>query len=156
MTTEGGLDVVRGKRKLKGVVEKFRKVRIPATAFIAPDEKQIAAAADCGFDGVEIWTGGYADAKNEKQRLKSLLQLDEAIDDAIAHGLHIRAGHGLTYRNITEVARLGGFEEFNIGHSIVARATLVGMRAAVQEMKRLLEAAKTDMLIFHAADHVDD
>ncbi|MGE3181815.1 MAG: pyridoxine 5'-phosphate synthase [Phycisphaerae bacterium] len=152
LTTEGGLDVKRLRKRVQTLVAKMRKSSIPVTAFIEPDPDQIQAAADVGCEAVEIWTGGYAHAKRDSVRLKVLHKLDAAIDTAIAANLHIRAGHGLTYRNITEIARLGGFEEFNIGHSIVARATLVGMRAAVQEMKRLLESAKTDMLIFHAAD----
>lgn len=141
LTTEGGLDVARLHKKIKPVVDKLRRRRIVLSAFIEPREEQIKAAADCGFQGVELWTGGYAHARNERAQRDELGKLIRGLELGWACDLEVHAGHGLTYRNIEAIAALGAFAEFNIGHSIVSRAVFVGMRAAVHEMKRLLDRA---------------
>lgn len=155
LTTEGGLNVVRGRGKLIPLLKKLRSAGIPATAFIEPLPDQIAAAAECGFEAIEIWTGDYAHARGARARAVAIEKLVAAIEGGYEHDLEVRGGHGLTYRNVGAVARLGGFEEFNIGHSIVSRAVLVGMRSAVQEMKRLLNSAKTDLVVMHCAQEHD-
>ncbi len=140
LTTEGGLDVIRLRRRLGPVVRRLRDAGIETSAFIEPLPDQIAAAAEIGFAAVELWTGGYAHAKSAAAREKELSALLRGLDAGAEHGLVVHAGHGLTYRNIGPVAALG-FEEFNIGHSIVARAVFTGIRAAVREMKDLLNQA---------------
>jgi pyridoxine 5-phosphate synthase len=139
LTTEGGLDVKRLARRIKPVVTKLKKAGITTSAFIEPDATQIAAAGDCGFDAVELWTGGFAHAKGPRNQRQAIEALIAALELGWDHGLEVHAGHGLTYRNIDALAALGGFSEFNIGHSIVSRAVFVGMRAAVREMKNLLD-----------------
>jgi len=141
LTTEGGLDVVRHRKRIKPVVSKLKRAGIELSAFIEPIEAQIVASAACGFDAVELWTGAYANARTENAREQALSVLARGIDVGHEHGLVVHAGHGLTYRNIDEVALLGGFSEFNIGHSIVARAVFVGLREAVREMKHLIDKA---------------
>lgn len=141
LTTEGGLDVKRLKRRISPVVAKLKKAGIITSAFIEPDRAQIEAAAECGFDGVELWTGAYAHARTLQAQGETLDQLMTALEIGWDGGLEVHAGHGLTYRNIEPIASLGGFSEFNIGHSIVARSVFVGLREAVCEMKRLLDRA---------------
>lgn len=141
LTTEGGLDVARLRRRIAPVVKKLKKAGIITSAFIEPDEAQLRASAACGFDAVELWTGQYAHAKGERARDAALLRLVRALEVGWGCGLEVHAGHGLTYRNIEPIAALGAFSEFNIGHSIVARAVFVGLREAVREMKRLLDRA---------------
>lgn len=138
LTTEGGLDVVRHAARVSKAVARLRKADIVVSAFIEPVGDQLKASADCGFHAVELWTGGYAHAKTPAAVEAALAQLRDAIDMGRRHNLIVHGGHGLTYRNIAPVARLAGFTEFNIGHSIVSRAVFVGMRRAVREMKRLL------------------
>jgi pyridoxine 5-phosphate synthase len=138
LTTEGGLDVVRFRRRLGPVVRKLRQASITVCAFIEPLPEQITTAARIGFCGVELWTGGYCNAADAQARARELQRLRESIDIGLGSGLVVNGGHGLTYRNVGPVARLAGFSEFNIGHSIVARAVFVGMRRAVQQMKQLL------------------
>ena len=87
---------------------------------------------------MELHTGPYASAKTDAAAEKALNRIRDGRDIASAAGLIVHAGHGLTYRNIRPLARMGGFCEFNIGHSIVSRAVLVGMRQAAEEMIRLL------------------
>jgi len=138
ITTEGGLDVVRLRRRVGQAVKRLKKAGCIVSAFIEPVPEQIKVSADLGFDAVELWTGGYANAKDERSRLKELQKLREGIAVALQCGLTVHGGHGLTYRNIGPVAALPGFCEFNIGHSIVSRAIFVGMRQAVREMKELI------------------
>jgi pyridoxine 5-phosphate synthase len=141
LTTEGGLDVVRHGARIKPVVRTLKRAGIETSAFIEPIEEQIIASAKCGFDAVELWTGDYANARSERAREEALTVLAHGIDVGHDHDLTVHAGHGLTYRNIEPVAFLGGFSEFNIGHSIIARAVFVGLREAVREMKGLIDKA---------------
>jgi pyridoxine 5-phosphate synthase len=138
ITTEGGLDVVRLKRRVGPVVQKLRRAGVVVSAFIEPAPEQVRAAAAVGCHAVELWTGGYAHAKGSAAVRRAVRTLADAI--AVGHecGLTVHGGHGLTYRNIGPVAAMPGFAEFNIGHSIVSRAVFVGLRQAVREMKDLL------------------
>lgn len=142
LTTEGGLNVVRFARQLRGVVRRLKNAGVSTSAFIEPRGEQIEAAASCGFDAVELWTGAYAHARSPAARAIELARLRDALAMAGEAGMDVHAGHGLTYRNVAPLAAVPGFGDFNIGHSIVARAVLVGMREAVREMKRLLEGAR--------------
>jgi pyridoxine 5-phosphate synthase len=139
LTTEGGLDCVQYRRRLAGVVQRMHKKGIVVSAFITPDLDQIAASAETGCDAIELHTGMYANARNEKASQKQVLALMAGRDFAIERGLIVHAGHGLTYRNIGPVARLEGLCEFNIGHSIVSRAVLAGLRQATREMIELID-----------------
>jgi pyridoxine 5-phosphate synthase len=141
LTTEGGLNVIKFRRKLKTTVKKLNDAGIETSAFIEPDPDQIEASAECGFDAIEIWTGGYAHAKTARKRLQELDKVRRGVDIGLGCDLIVHGGHGMTYRNVHELAQIPGFSEFNIGHSIVARSVFVGLRAAVQEMKRLLDQA---------------
>lgn len=138
LTTEGGLDVVRHHTRVEKVVGRLREAGITVSAFIEPIAEQLDGAAKAGFQAVELWTGAYAHAKSPQQRATALDELRTAIETGRNLGLEVHGGHGLTYRNIGAVASLSGFSEFNIGHSIVARAVFVGIREAVREMKRLV------------------
>jgi pyridoxine 5-phosphate synthase len=152
MTTEGGLAVPELAKSLRPVVAELDRAGIHVTAFIEPHADVVKASADCGFASVELWTGAYAHARPGPARSAEIDRLIEAVEIGMDLGMPVRGGHGLTYRNVSELARLGCFEEFNIGHSIVSRAVLVGMRAAVREMKRLLDGAKLDIAITQQHD----
>ncbi len=138
VTTEGGLNVRKFARRIKRVVSDLHNKGITLSAFIEPDVDQIRASADCGFDAVELWTGGYAHARTARAIQREIKRLDRGVETGIECDLEVHGGHGLTYRNVERIAAIPGFGEFNIGHSIVARATLVGMRTAVEQMKDLL------------------
>ncbi len=144
VTTEGGLDVVKHKRRIKQVVKRLKDAGAMTSAFIEPIPDQIEASAECGFDAVELWTGGYAHAKSSRTLERELRKLADGIDLGYARGMVVHGGHGLTYRNIAPVAAIAGWGEFNIGHSIISRAMFVGVREAVREMK--------DLLILHAPE----
>ncbi|MCL5281691.1 MAG: pyridoxine 5'-phosphate synthase [Planctomycetes bacterium] len=139
LTTEGGLDCVKFEARLRTVVNRMHKKGILVSAFITPELEQIAASAETGCDAIELHTGAYANAKSERAVKKQIAALEAGRDFALEQGLIVHAGHGLTYRNIAAVARIEGLCEFNIGHSIVSRAVLVGMREATRQMIELID-----------------
>ena len=138
LTTEGGLDVVRLRQRVARAVKALHRAGCILSAFIEPVEDQIKISADLGFDAIELWTGGYSHTKNPRQRKRALKELEDGVALGLRLGLVVHGGHGLTYRNIEPVARIPGFSEFNIGHTIISRAVFVGLRQAVREMKDLL------------------
>ncbi|WP_317134599.1 pyridoxine 5'-phosphate synthase [Leptolyngbya sp. 7M] len=111
---------------------------IPVSLFIDADEQQIQAAATTQAVFIELHTGQYAEATDEQSQSKELAILAAGCAQAIASGLRVNAGHGLTYWNVYPVACLEGMEELNIGHTIISRAVLVGLERAVREMKQAM------------------
>lgn len=143
LTTEGGLDCAKHKKRLAEVVKRMHRKGICVSTFIAPDKLQITASAQTGCNAIELHTGMYANARGQKAIEGRLTELKVAKDFAMEKGLVVHAGHGLTYRNIAPVARIKDLCEFNIGHSIIARAIFVGIRQATAEMIRLINRFST-------------
>ena len=139
LTTEGGLDCVKFKKRLAEVVKRMHKKRILVSTFITPDEEQIIASARTGCDAVELHTGMYANARGQRAIKKKLAELKRGRDLAMENKLVVHAGHGLTYRNFAAAARIKGLCEFNIGHSIIARSVFIGIRQATAEMIELID-----------------
>ena len=137
-TTEGGLSLQGKERDLAKTLESFRNNNILISLFIDPDIHQIRAASKTGATHIELHTGYYANAKGQAQ-IDELARLRDAAMVAMKLGLRVNAGHGLTYQNVTAVANIDGVEELNIGHSIIARAALVGLDRAVRDMLTLIE-----------------
>ncbi len=143
ITTEGGLAVKGRVKKVREVVERLLAGGIPKVSiFINPDPAELKSAAKTGAQVVELHTGNYAEALDEEHREKELARLEEAARVAKDLGFEVHAGHGLSYENIGPVAAIPEIEEFSIGHAIVARAIMVGMREAVREMLSLIEKAR--------------
>jgi len=138
LTTEGGLDCVKQRKRLADVVQRMCKKGILVSTFIVPETDQIIASAEAGCDAVELHTGMYANAKTPRAVQRRLLALEQGRDCAEGKALVVHAGHGLTYRNIGPVLAIRGLCELNIGHSIVSRAVLVGMREASAQMLVLM------------------
>jgi pyridoxine 5-phosphate synthase len=138
VTTEGGLDVVGQIERMTEIVANLQGAGIPVSLFIDADVAQINAAASTRAKFIELHTGRYADAKDEASREKELTMLARGCEQALAAGLRVNAGHGLTYWNVYPIACLKGMEELNIGHSIISRAVLVGLERAVKEMKQAM------------------
>ena len=137
LTTEGGLDVVANEAAVARAVQRLKHAGIEVSLFIDPDIRQIETARLLGVQAIEIHTGRYAEAHGATQE-RELTALREAAAFAREQGLHVHMGHGLNYNNVQAVARIPGVEELNIGHSIVARAVLVGLERAVREMKQAM------------------
>jgi pyridoxine 5-phosphate synthase len=141
LTTEGGLDVVTHRTKIKEGVAQLEARGIRVSLFIDPQRPQIEAAAESGAHGIEIHTGTYCNASGAK-REQELHAIVNAASLARSLKLEVHAGHGLDYENVLPVARIPEIVELNIGHSIIARAVIVGIEQAVREMKTLLLRAR--------------
>jgi pyridoxine 5-phosphate synthase len=138
VTTEGGLDVVGQRDKVLRCADQLMAAGIEVSLFIDPDDAQIDASRHLGVQAVEIHTGAYADAESERAQQEELQAILGASHSALTQGLQLHMGHGLNYRNVVPIARIPGVGELNIGHSIVARAVMVGFERAVREMKQLI------------------
>ncbi len=134
LTTEGGLDVVGNLKTVSRIVTKLRDNGIFVSLFIDPDKNQIKASKDISADMVEIHTGSYADAKNEKVVEKELKKIEKSVGVALDYELRVAAGHGLDYTNVEPIAWIEEIEELNIGHSIISRSVIMGVEQAVSEM----------------------
>jgi pyridoxine 5-phosphate synthase len=141
VTTEGGLDVVGQEHSLRSICERLSQAGIRVSLFIDPDTAQLDAARRLGAPVVELHTGAYAEAQGDKQALE-LQRIQNAARHAHSIGLTVHAGHGLHYHNVQPIAAIEHIVELNIGHSIVGRAVIDGMRVAVGEMKRLMLEAR--------------
>ncbi len=135
VTTEGGIDIVNNLSKFTNVVDKLQSADIPVSWFIDAEESQIEAAAKTEAKFIELHTGKYADAVTQDGKIKEFQALKIGTQQALDLGLRVNAGHGLTYWNVYPVACIEGMEELNIGHSIMSRAILIGLKRAVKEMK---------------------
>jgi pyridoxine 5-phosphate synthase len=140
ITTEGGLDVISQPETVKKIVKQLQDRGIVVSLFLDPDPLQIEAGITTGCDAIEIHTGCYALADREKKRNTELHRIQTAGKMIHSSGLRLHAGHGLTYHNVLPIASIPYMLELNIGHSIIARALMVGMKEAGAEMKRLLRS----------------
>jgi pyridoxine 5-phosphate synthase len=139
LTTEGGLDVIKFLPSLKKTIQRLHKGGIPVSLFVDPQKDQIKASEDVGARVIEIHTGHYCEAKTPSREDEELKKILDAVAEAAHRNLQIAAGHGLNYVNVRRVAEIKEIEELNIGHSIIARAVLVGLDRAVREMIDLIK-----------------
>lgn len=138
LTTEGGLNLTAHGSEIQQVICSLQEANIPVSLFINPEEDDILKTKELGALWVELHTGRYAEAREEKDQQLELERLVRATYSAKEQGLRVNAGHGLTYWNVQPVAQIAGIEELNIGHSIISKAVLVGVERAVREMKDLI------------------
>jgi len=139
LTTEGGLDVLGQEKSLKPNIARLKKAGIRVSLFIDADPRQVSASKASGADLVEIHTGKYSDAPDEEAQEKEFQRIARAISQARKLGLRVNIGHGLDYQNVSPFSSIAQIEDYSIGHSIIARALLVGLDRAVQEMKELIK-----------------
>jgi pyridoxine 5-phosphate synthase len=149
ITTEGGLNVRPNIAIVRAAVNRLREAGIMVSLFIDPDIQQIDAAREVNAQQVELCTAAYAEATLGARAIHGegavranheLRRLGEAATHAAQLGLHVAAGHGLTYRNVGAVSTIDQVTEFNIGHNIIARAVIVGLERAVREMIEAIRA----------------
>ncbi|MCH8922383.1 MAG: pyridoxine 5'-phosphate synthase [Planctomycetes bacterium] len=138
LTTEGGLDVVENRDVVAAAIGKLKDAGVVVALFLDPDVAQIEAGREIGADAVELHTGQYALAKAGAERDAQLQILETASAAVRRCGMKLHAGHGLNYQNVGPVAAIEDMVELNIGHSIIARAVMVGLQRAVREMKELV------------------
>ena len=141
LTTEGGLDVAGQISRMTDVCSQLAESKVIVSLFIDAQKHQIDAAKECGAPVIELHTGHYADTVGDEQiaefeRIKAMATYAHSI------GLQVNAGHGLTMENTIAIAQLPEIVELNIGHSIIARAVFIGLKAATREMKDLMLEAR--------------
>ncbi len=144
ISTEGGLDAISQEPRVRNAIKRLHSAGIEVSLFIDPTEAQVRKAHELGSDAIELHTGEFAHARGERrveqlERLRLMAELGQQL------GLIVNAGHGLTYQNVKDVARIPEIVELNIGHSIISRALYVGLRQAVAEMRSLMLEARNEM-----------
>ena len=140
VTTEGGLDVVGNRERVKACVDAMNAAGIKTSLFIDPEEQQIELAAKLTAPWIELHTGAYSNACYTPRRAPELKRLTVGATLGHAAGLVVNAGHGINYVNIAEVRTIPHLHELNIGHSIISRALFTGVEEAVREMKTRMNA----------------
>ena len=142
ITTEGGLDVLGHSDEVARAIEALEAQKLEVSLFVDPDPEQLKRVAEVGGRAIEINTAAYAEAvpkgliEDDPGYLQELAKVRAAAEYAASLDMKVLAGHGLTYRNVRPISDIPQIVELNIGHNIVARATLVGMQQAVREMLR--------------------
>ena len=143
ITTEGGVDVVLNSVQLRPIVKTLAEGGVEVSLFVDPDLEQVKEAHKIDARVVEINTAAYAEARDARGREAALRKTLDAARLARKLGLYVHAGHGLGYQNVGAVAAIPEIRELTVGHSIVARAVLVGMERAVREMAEAMRAASS-------------
>lgn len=138
LTTEGGLNVIDNISRLKDVIQELHSADIEVSLFIEPSIEQIETSAEIKADFIEIHTGVFANSISEDEQFDELERIRQAAKLAKKLGLGVNAGHGLNYKNIKVFRELQDIDEISIGHSVIARATFVGISESVKEMIRLI------------------
>ncbi len=138
-TTESGLDVIGQSSKLKDAVQTLKTSGIEVSLFIDPNLNAVKESAKIGADAVELHTGPYSESREEQAREMALDELASAAIAAAKMGLFVAAGHGLNYHNVMAVAAIPEIQELNIGHSIIARAVMVGLPKAIEDLRYLID-----------------
>ena len=149
VTTEGGLDVVRGHNVVAPAVQRLREAGIRVSLFIDADPAQIQAASDVGAEVIELHVGAYCDAVREGRDDEAavlLQKLADAAAQADALGLEVHAGHGIDYETVGAIAAIPPFMELNIGHFLIGEAIFTGLDAAIRRMIVLMQAARPQVL----------
>ncbi|MCA0964483.1 pyridoxine 5'-phosphate synthase [Salipiger bermudensis] len=144
-TTEGGLEVAKDENRLAHFIEPLRAAGCRLSLFIGADEAQVAASARIGAAVVELHTGSYCDFHAEEkfaERDAELERLREMAAYAHSLGLEVHAGHGLTYETVAPIAQIPEVIELNIGHFLIGEALFRGLGPAIEEMRRLMDAAR--------------
>ncbi len=139
VTTEGGLDLVRGAAGLRSALERLKRVGVKGSLFIDANVEAVRRSADLGAEAIELHTGPYAHHPGSPGPVAALR---ESASLAVSLGLKVHAGHGLSVANVAPVAEIPEIEELNIGHALVGRALFVGMEQAVREIRREMDRAR--------------
>ena len=143
ITTEGGLNLVKNREKLRKIIQKFKKKDIRTSLFINPNIKDIKIANEIGTDCIEIHTGNFANlVKFKKSFSKELKKIKKCSILAKKLGLEVHAGHGLNYKTTKLLTSVKEIEEFNIGHFIVGESIFFGLTKVIKKFKKIIKGKK--------------
>lgn len=140
ITTEGGLNLIKNKKKLKHVIQLFKKKNIRTSLFINPSLKDILLSKELGTDCVEIHTGKFANlVKSKKKIKKELLRIKKSSELANDIGIEVHAGHGLDYKSTKILSKIDDIKEFNIGHFIIGESITFGIKTVIKKFKKIIK-----------------
>ena len=139
VTTEGGLNLVRYKKKLKGIIEKFKKNKIRTSLFINPSIRDVKLSKELNVDCVEIHTGKISNlVKSKKRYNEELNRIKKCSILANKLNIEVHAGHGLDYKTTKILTKIKEIEEFNIGHFIIGESIFIGLSNVIKKFKRII------------------
>ena len=144
LTTEGGLDAVKGHNYLVPYVRELVAAGIRVALFIDPEKEQLDAAVSLGAPGVELHTGTYCEVEEGAAREAELHRIQEAAAHAAAVGLECHAGHGLAFNTVAPIAAIPTIVELNIGHFLIGEAIFGGLEGAIKQMRALMDRARAE------------
>ena len=140
ITTEGGLNLRQNQKKIKKIIQKFKKYGIRTSLFINPSIADIKNSKILGVDCVEIHTGSFSNKIKEKKKyLKEFNRIKKCSIFAKKIGLEVHAGHGLDYKSTEILAKIDQIKEFNIGHFIIGEAIFSGLGNVISKFKKIIK-----------------
>ena len=140
VTTEGGLNLVKYKNKLKNIIEKFKKNKIRTSLFINPSVKDVKLSKELNADCVEIHTGRISNlVKSKKKYSKELNRIKKCSILANKLNIEVHAGHGLDYKTTKILTKIKEIEEFNIGHFIIGESIFIGLSNVIKNFKKIIK-----------------
>jgi len=140
ITTEGGLDVLKNKKKIFNFVKKLKKNNIKVSIFVDPDIKQISVCSNLNVFSVEIHTGEFCD--NKKNKRYEYEKLKKSAMFAKKNNLECHAGHGISYETVSRIAEIEEISELNIGHFIIGEAIFVGLKKSILKMRKIIDNSR--------------
>ncbi len=140
ITTEGGLDLKRNKKKIKFIINLFKKKKIRTSLFINPSMKDILLSKELGADCIEIHTGKFSNlVKSKKKIQKEFKRIKKCSKLAYEIGLEVHAGHGLDYKSTKILSKINEIKEFNIGHFIIGESIFFGFKKVIKKFKKIIK-----------------
>ena len=140
VTTEGGLNLVKNKKKLSKIIERFKKAKIRTSLFINPTLKDIKLSKELNVDCVEIHTGKISNLVKLKKKFHSELdRIKKCSIFAKKLNIEVHAGHGLDYRTTKILTKVNEIEEFNIGHFIIGESIFIGLSSVIKKFKKIIK-----------------
>ena len=140
VTTEGGLDLKKNKKKLKKIISKFKKKKIRTSLFINPSVSDVLISREIGTECIEIHTGRLANlVKSKKKYSKEIKKISKCSTIAKKLGIEVHAGHGLDYKTTKILSKINEIQEFNIGHYIIGESIFFGLSRVIKNFKRIIK-----------------
>ena len=149
ITTEGGLDVLKNKKKIFNFVKKLKKNNIKVSIFVDPNIKQISVCSNLNVSSVEIHTGEFCD--NKKNKRYEYEKLKKSAIFAKKSNLECHAGHGISYETVEKIAKINEITELNIGHFIIGEAVFIGLKESILKMRRIIDNSRKKNLYLKSA-----
>ena len=138
LTTEGGLDVKNQMKKLEKFLNPILKEGIRTALFIDPEEKQLEAVKELGIKVIEIHTGNYAKSFIQGKYKNDIEKIQNIVNIATSLGIECHAGHGLDFKNVTQISKISNIVELNVGYSIICESLFYGLGSSVKKFKQLI------------------